>query len=296
MGITNGEAKLPRWNLPRAVNNLVVRLFLFFGSAVIFITLLVPHTDPRLLGVSNLAASPFVIAMENAGIKGLPDLLNVVVLIGLCAIGAESLYLTSRMGTSMARMGLFPKMFGRIDKKGRPYISLAFSAALATILTYINCSNTGGVIFTWFSSVGSTVYFIAYLVIAVTNWRMRKAFKVQNDDPLTLQYAYRNKAYPLGSVFLFISGIFVICSTFYLSLFPIDAPTKASTFFETFLCIPLFIVLYVGYKIIHKTKIVDPAKADLQSGRRPLTKEDIAFFDAYYSQPMYKRFLSYVTL
>ncbi|EHY57564.1 hypothetical protein HRR83_003040 [Exophiala dermatitidis] len=296
LGITNGEAKMPRWNMPRAINNLAARLFFFFGVSVVFISLLVPYTDERLLGPSNIAASPFVIAMSDAGIKGLPDLLNVVIIIGLCAIGAESLYITSRLGTAMARMGLFPKSFGHVDKKGRPYVSLAFSAGLAIILTYINCSNTGGVIFTWFSSVGSTVYFIAYLVVAATNWRMRAAFKAQNDNPLMLKYAYKNKAYPLGSVFLFISGIFVLASTFYISLYPINQPMGADTFFQTFLCIPLFLTLWIGYKVICKTKWVDPAKADLQSGRRPLTAEDIAFLDAYYSQPMYKRIFSYVGL
>lgn len=287
---------MPRWNLPRAVNNLAFRLFFFFGTSVVFVSVLVPYTDSRLLGPSNIAASPFVIAMEDAGIKGLPDILNAVIIVGLFAIGAESLYITSRIGTAMARMGLFPASFGHVDRKGRPYISLTASSLLAIILTYINCSNTGGIIFTWFSSVGSTVYFIAYLVIAVTNWRMRAAFKAQDDNPLTLQYAYKNNFYPLGSVFLFASGIFVIASVFYLSLFPIDAPTSASNFFQTFLCVPLFLVLLVGYKVIRRTKLVDPAKADLHSGRRPLTAEDIAFLDHYYSQPMYKRIFSYVTV
>lgn len=287
---------MPRWNLPRAVNNLAARLFFFFGTSVIFISILVPHTDPRLLGVSNIAASPFVIAMQDAGIKGLPDFLNVVIIIGLCAIGAESLYITSRLSTAMARMGLFPRSFGHIDRKGRPYVSLIFSGLLATALTYINLSNTGGVIFTWFSSVGSTVYFIAYLVIAVTNWRMRAAFKAQGDNPLTLKYAYKNKAYPLGSVFLFASGVFVLASTFYISLFPIDQPMSASAFFQTFLCVPLFLVLWAGYKIIFKTKWVDPAEADIHSGRRPLSAEDIAFLDAYYAQPAWKRFLTYISV
>lgn len=292
----NGESKLPRWNLPRAVNNLGARLFLFFGSTVIFISLLVPYTDPRLLGVSNAASSPFVIALENAGIKGLPDLVNVVIIIGLCALGAEALFVTSRISTAMARMGMFPQIFGRVDKKGRPYVSLMFSGLLCTALTYINCSNTGGIIFTWFSSVGSTVYFLAYLVIAVTNWRMHAAFKAQGDNPLSLQYAYKNRFWPLGSIFLFTSGIFVIGTTFYISLFPIDEDLSVENFFQTFLCVPLFIVLWIGYKVFFRTKIIDPAKADLTSGRRPLSTEDVAFFEFYYSQPIWKRALSYISV
>lgn len=295
MGISNGEADMPRWNLPRACNNLVIRIFLFYLTSVCFITVLVPYTDPRLLGTSTIAASPFVIAMSDAGIKGLPDLLNVVVMVGLCAIGAESLYISSRVSTAMARMGSFPAIFGRIDKQGRPYMSLLIAMALSTIMTYINCSNTGAVIFTWFSSISATVYFLAYITICITNWQMRKAFKLQEDDPLTLKYAYKNKFFPLGSVFLFVSSVFVLASTFYVSLFPIHAPTSAETFFETFLGVPVFIAAYLGYKIVFRTKFVDPAKADIHTGRRPLTEEDIAFLDHYYAQPWYKRALTYVT-
>ncbi|KUJ06915.1 AAT family amino acid transporter [Mollisia scopiformis] len=295
MGITNGEADMPRWNLPRACKNLLIRIFVFYLGSVTLITVLVPYTDPRLLGTSSIAASPFVIAMNDAGIKVLPDILNVVVLVGLCAIGAESLYISSRISTAMARMHMFPKIFGRIDTQGRPYMSLLIAMALSTIMTYINCSNTGAVIFTWFSSITATVYFLAYMTICISNWRMRAAFKAQNDNPLTLQYAYKNKFFPLGSVFLFISSIFVLASTFYVSLFPIGAPTTAENFFETFLCVPLFLVLYLGYKIVYKTKFVDPKEADLQTGRRPLTESDIAFLEAYYSQPWHKRALTYLT-
>ncbi len=135
--ISNGEAAMPRWSFPRAMNNFIARLFLFYFTSVIFITVLVPYNDPRLLGTSTIAASPFVIAMDNAGIKVLPDIMNVCMMIGLCAIGAESLYLSSRMSTAMGRMGLFPKAFGRIDAKGRPYVSLACVMLISTIFTYI---------------------------------------------------------------------------------------------------------------------------------------------------------------
>jgi len=118
---------------------------------------------------------------------------------------------------------------------------------------------------------------------------------MQNDNALSLDYAYKNKFYPVSSVFLFITSIFILCSTFYVSLFPIGKPTTVSNFFETFICVPLFIVLYVGYKIIFKTEIVDLNTADLVSGRRPLGAEDIAFLDAYYAKPWYKRAVTYIT-
>ena len=38
----------------------------------------------------------------------------------------------------------------------------------------------------------------------------------------------------------------------------------------------------LGYKIFFRTKFVNPAKADIHTGRLPLT-EDIAFWDKYYA-------------
>jgi len=141
---------MPRWNLPRAVTNMVIRIFLFYMSSITFITLLVPYNDPRLFGAfsGEISASPFIIAMEDAGIKVLPSIINAIFMVGLCAIGSEGVYLSSRMSTAMARMGLWPQLLGRVDKQGRPYISICLSAFLSIIFTYINCANTGVVIFT----------------------------------------------------------------------------------------------------------------------------------------------------
>jgi amino acid transporter len=113
------------------------------------------------------------------------------------------------------------------------------------------------------------VYFLPYIVIAVTNWMMRAAFKAQGGNPLSMQHAYKNRLWPLGSIFLFTRGLFIIGTTFYFSLFPIGEDINVDNFFRTFLCVPLFLFLWTGYKIIFRTKIVDPGKADLISGRRP---------------------------
>ncbi|KIW18943.1 hypothetical protein PV08_03232 [Exophiala spinifera] len=295
MSLSAAEAHRPRWDMPRACKNLFFRIVAFYELSIIFLTILVPYNDERLLGTGTVASSPFVIAMVNAGVKGLPDLMNAVILLGLVAIGAESLYVSSRTMVAMAEMGMFPKILGRIDKKGRPRWALFTSCIFCTIFTYINCSSTGGIIFTWFSSVSSTVFFLSWLSIAITNIQIHRAIKVQNDPVWTLPYAWKIRAFPATAVFLAVTTIFVLFSVGYVSLFPIGgAPPSAETFFETFLAVPLWIVCFLGYKLVYRTKFVNPAEADLQYGRKPLNEEDIAFFDRYFAQPMWKRLLSYV--
>jgi amino acid transporter len=275
--------------------NLFIRIIAFYELGVIFITVLVPYNDSRLLGTSTVASSPFVIAMVDAGVKGLPDMMNAIILLGLAAIGAESMYISSRALVAMAQMNMAPKIFARVDKKGRPRWSLIVTAIFATIFTYINCSSTGGVIFTWFSSVSATVYFMSWMCISISNIQMHKAIKLQGDNVWTQPHAWKLRGFPLTAIFLFVTSFLVLFGTGYVSLFPIGgAPPSAETFFETFLGVPIWIVCYLGYKLYFKTKIVDPATADLKTGRMPLTEEDIAFFDRYYAQPLSKRVLSYV--
>lgn len=51
-----------------------IRIILFYVSSVLIIGLLVPSNDPRLnLSTGDAASSPFVIAMQDAGIKVRPS-------------------------------------------------------------------------------------------------------------------------------------------------------------------------------------------------------------------------------
>ncbi|KAK7465744.1 hypothetical protein VKT23_005716 [Stygiomarasmius scandens] len=74
VAIAAGEAKNPRRNLPKAIRRVYIRILLFYIGGTIIIGWLVPYTDDRLnLASGDAASSPFVIAIENAGIKGLPS-------------------------------------------------------------------------------------------------------------------------------------------------------------------------------------------------------------------------------
>lgn len=57
--------------------------------------------------------------------------------------------------------------------------------------------------------------------------------------------------------------------------------TSALTFFEKFFCMPLFPVVWISHKIFFRSKIINPAKADFTSGRRPLSTQYVALFDSY---------------
>ena len=87
--VTAGEAEEPRRDLPKAarymyllpVSSYIIGIFLV-GLCVNYVDprLVHPHIDPnvgtRLEGIFTASRSPFVIAVENAGINALPGFLN----------------------------------------------------------------------------------------------------------------------------------------------------------------------------------------------------------------------------
>jgi amino acid transporter len=134
------EAESPRFSMAHATKLVPARVNFIYITSVIFVTILVPSNDPRLLGASAVAASPFIIAAEDADIPGIGSLLNAGMMFGVLAIAAESVYLSSRVLRTMAHQKLFPERLAGLDDKGRPRLDLITTSAVAVILAYIQLS------------------------------------------------------------------------------------------------------------------------------------------------------------
>ena len=102
IGIIGGEAQNPRFSMAHATKLVPFRVNFVYMVSIVFITLLVPSDDPRLLGDSGVAASPFVISILESEIPGIASLLNAGIMCGLLAISAESIYIASRVLRTMA--------------------------------------------------------------------------------------------------------------------------------------------------------------------------------------------------
>ena len=120
--IAAGEAKNPRRNLPKAIRRVFWRLLLFYVFGSLAVGVLVPYNDPHLLaalatGAPGAASSPWVIAIQRAGIPALPSIINVVILSSATSAANACLYNGSRYLMSMAQLGFAPKFFLRCTKR-----------------------------------------------------------------------------------------------------------------------------------------------------------------------------------
>lgn len=143
--------------------------------------LLVSSTDERLLGANpfiSVAASPFVIAAKDAGLKGFDSFMNFIILVSVISIGNSGVYGGSRTLTALAEQGYAPKFFTYIDRAGRPLWStiaiLAFGA-----LGYVSLSASGTVVFDWLLALSGLAALFTWGSICLAHIRFRAAWKHQ---------------------------------------------------------------------------------------------------------------------
>src|SRR5690606_17887352 len=105
---------------------------LFYIGAIFIIGTLVSFNDPSLLasGEADIAASPFTLVFERAGIAFAAALMNAVILTAILSAGNSGLYASTRMLYAMAHDGKAPKIFGRTNSRGVPMAALLATAGV----------------------------------------------------------------------------------------------------------------------------------------------------------------------
>ncbi|KAJ4299966.1 hypothetical protein N0V90_005214 [Kalmusia sp. IMI 367209] len=189
-GLAAAEAQNPRRDIPRATRQVFWRIFIFYVVNLFILGLIIPSSDDRLLSSSgaNTKASPFVIAIQMAGVKGLPSVFNAVITISVISVANSCTYASTRTIQAMAQQGMAPKFLAAVDGKGRPMPTIILQLAFG-LLAFINeAPSTGDKVFTWLLALSGIANFFVYGSICVAHIRFRKAWKRQGHSIDELPY------------------------------------------------------------------------------------------------------------
>jgi len=270
VGLAAAETANPRKSLPTAIKQVFWRITLFYIVSLTLVGLLVPSNEARLLNKESSVdakASPFVIAIQNANIKALPSIFNVVIMIAVLSVGNSAVYGSSRTLAALAEQGQAPKIFAYIDKKGRPIMGIAL-ASLLGLLGYLAATEKSGEAFTWMLALSGLSSIFTWGSICLAHIRFRRAWKLQGHSLNEL--AFTSQAGIIGSWFGFILNCLVLVAQFWVAVWPIGGKPNAKGFFEIYLTVPILLVTYFPFKWIYKTKIIRAKDMDLVTGRREL--------------------------
>ncbi|CAI0801167.1 amino acid permease [Serratia proteamaculans] len=200
VGITAAEAADPRRSIPKATNQVVYRILIFYiGSLTVLLSLYPWHKVVE-------GGSPFVMIFHALNSNLVATLLNVVVLTAALSVYNSGVYANSRMLFGLATQGNAPKTLTRVNKRGVPVLSIALSALVTSVGVLINYVMPGKAFELLMALVVSTLV-INWVMICLAHLRFRAAKNRQGVIPV-----FKAFWYPFGNYLclVFLSLILVI--------------------------------------------------------------------------------------
>ncbi|KAI1264642.1 amino-acid permease inda1 [Xylariaceae sp. FL1019] len=266
IALSAGETVAPRRNIPKAARRFVWRLAVFYGFGSLVIGVLVPNDNDQLLsGDSNASASPFVIGIQNAGIRGLNHVINAAILTSAWSAGNAFCYSGSRVLYSMALSGQAPKWLAITSKRGVPYVAVLFTLAIGS-LAFLNVSASGASAFNWFSNISTISGYIAWIVVMITYLRFRKAL---DSHGMLQSLPFRTPLQPYATYFILLIVTILTLTNGFQVFFPKN--WSASSFVAAYITIPIFLVLYLGHKAWFRTRFaIRTVDVDVMTGKKEM--------------------------
>ncbi|OEC42721.1 aromatic amino acid transporter [Pseudomonas sp. 1D4] len=196
VGITAAEASEPKKVIPKAINQVIYRILIFYIGALSVLLMLYPWD--KLLETLNAAgdpysSSPFVQIFSLIGSDTAAHLLNFVVLTAALSVYNSGVYCNSRMLYGLAEQGDAPKALLKVNRRGVPVLAIGVSALITLLCVLVN-----------YLAPKQALELLMALVVAalVINWAMislshlmfRKSLQRQGIEPFfkSLWYPFSN--------------------------------------------------------------------------------------------------------
>ncbi|QGZ37961.1 aromatic amino acid:proton symporter, AAT family (TC 2.A.3.1.3) [Pseudoduganella flava] len=132
VGITAAEADDPSHTIPKATNQAIYRILIFYIGALGVLLSLYPWQKVVAGG------SPFVLIFHALNANWVAHALNVVVLTAALSVYNSCVYCNSRMLYGLAMQGNAPRALLKVNRRGVPLAALAVSALATAICVSVN--------------------------------------------------------------------------------------------------------------------------------------------------------------
>ncbi|RTF57331.1 amino acid permease [Serratia marcescens] len=235
VGITAAEADNPQKSIPKATNQVIYRILIFYIGSLAILLSLYPW------GKVVEGGSPFVLIFHALNSNLVATVLNIVVLTAALSVYNSCVYCNSRMLYGLAQQGNGPKSLLKVDGRGVPVVAIGISALATALCVLINYLIPGRAFELLMALVVSALV-INWAMISLAHLKFRAAKNREGVVPKFKAFWYPFSNY---LCLLFMAGILVIM---YLT-----PGIQISV-----LLIPVWVaILAVGYAIKQRSQRVD---------------------------------------
>ncbi|MFK3721265.1 amino acid permease [Pseudomonas fulva] len=196
LGFTAAEADKPKTVIPKAINQVIYRILIFYVGALVILLSLTPW-DTLVASIDasggSYGSSPFVQVFSLLGSDVAANLLNFVVLTAALSVYNSGTYCNARMLLGMAEQGDAPAALAKVDKRGVPVRSILVSAAVTLIAVLLNYLMPSSALELLMSLVVATLV-INWAMISYSHLKFRQHLNRTGQKPLfkALWYPYGN--------------------------------------------------------------------------------------------------------
>ncbi|MCP1624514.1 amino acid permease [Pseudomonas nitroreducens] len=245
VGITAAEASEPKKVIPKAINQVIYRILIFYIGALAVLLSLYPW-DALLQSINSAgdpySGSPFVKVFSLLGSEYAAHILNFVVLTAALSVYNSCVYCNSRMLFGLAEQGDAPRAFAKVDDRGVPMLAIGVSAFITLACVVVNYVIPHQALELLMSLVVAALV-INWAMISLAHMKFRKAMVAKGVQPF-----FRALWYPYGNWLCLAFVVFIL--GIMLQIPGIDVSVYA---------IPVWIVL-MGVCYLFKRK--SPGKAN----------------------------------
>lgn len=268
IGITAGEAANPRKVVPKSVKKVVLRILVFYIFSLFFLGLLVPYDDPKLTSTDTyVASSPFIIAIQNSGVKILPDIFNGVILTTIISAANSNIYIGSRILYGLSINGLAPRILSRTTTFGIPYVSVLVTSLFGSF-AFMELTSQGDNAFNWLLNIIGTAGFFAWLLISISHLRFMAALKYQGISRDNL--IYKAVLMPYLAYYAIVCIIVIILIQGFTAFIP---NFDVKNFFASYISLFLFLIIWLTIQLRRWCRIIWKVEdIDIDSDRRDLAE------------------------
>ncbi|KAL8784920.1 MAG: hypothetical protein Q9213_003662 [Squamulea squamosa] len=267
IAITAGETKDPARTMPKVVRNVFWRILLFYLLSVLVLGLNIPYTTPGLKGKDS-RTSPFTLVFQMAGSTAAGSFINAVIMTSVLSAGNHALFAGTRLLYSLAVDRHAPAFFGRLNRNQVPWIAVLATSAIS-ILCFGASFIGAGQLWTWLQNIVGVSNQLSWIAIGVGSLRFRAAIKVQKKEHLL---PFKNWTYPWGPWFSVILNTFLVLVQGWSSFSP---SFSAVNFVSLYVELPIMLVMFIGWKLLKGTRVVQLREMDLETDTYPADTLDV---------------------
>jgi D-serine/D-alanine/glycine transporter len=198
VGLTAGETEDPERVIPKAINNIPIRIIIFYFGALFVIMSIYPWNS------INPDKSPFVQVFSAVGIAAAASIVNFVVLTSAASACNSGIFSTSRMVYSLAKEDNAPKSMKKLTSHQVPANATMFSAAVILISVVLNYIMPEGV-FVLITSISTFCFIFIWAIIVICHLKYRKT-----NPKLAASSKFKMPLYPIINYIILAFFAFVI--------------------------------------------------------------------------------------